>query len=223
MDTNSWVRFMVGLAAVATIVLFAIGNTFKKRGFFSTKNIAAVGVLTAIEIILQILGNFITFGPVSINLCLIPIAIGAILYGPLAGAFLGVVNGVAVIFAPSTLAIFMPINPIATIAICLLKSTIAGFVSGLVFLPFKNKNETLGTIFASIILPIVNTGLFAIGSLLFFRSFLDAVASNGFPNAFVALLLGVIGWNFIFELATNTIVSPSISRIVRIIKKKRAA
>ena len=220
MDANSWVRFMIGLASIAIIILFAIGNTFKKHRFFTTKNIAAIGVFTAIEITLQIIGNFITLGPVSINLCLIPIAIGAILYGPLAGAFLGAVNGVAVIFAPSTLAVFMPINPVATIIICLLKSTIAGFVSGLVFLPFKNKNETLGSILASIILPIINTGLFAIGSLIFFRPFLDAVATNGFPNIFVALLLGVIGWNFIFELGTSTIVSPAISRIVKIIKKR---
>ena len=220
MDANSWVRFMIGLASIAIIILFAIGNTFKKHRFFTTKNIAAIGVLTAIEITLQIIGNFITLGPVSINLCLIPIAIGAILYGPLAGAFLGAVNGVAVIFAPSTLAVFMPINPVATIIICLLKSTIAGFVSGLVFLLFKNKNETLGSILTSIILPIINTGLFAIGSLIFFRPFLDAVATNGFPNIFVALLLGVIGWNFIFELGTSTIVSPAISRIVKIIKKR---
>ena len=220
MDANSWVRFMIGLASIAIIILFAIGNTFKKHRFFTTKNISAIGVLTAIEITLQIIGNFITLGPVSINLCLIPIAIGAILYGPLAGAFLGAVNGVAVIFAPSTLAVFMPINPVATIIICLLKSTIAGFVSGLVFLLFKNKNETLGSILTSIILPIINTGLFAIGSLIFFRPFLDAVATNGFPNIFVALLLGVIGWNFIFELGTSTIVSPAISRIVKIIKKR---
>lgn len=222
MDINSWVRFVIGFAAIAVIILFAIGNTFQKHKFFNTKNIAAVGVLTAIELTLQILGNFITFGPVSINLSLIPIAIGAIIYGPLAGAFLGAVNGVAVIFAPSTLAIFMPINAGATIAICLLKSTIAGFVSGLVFLPFKNKNETVGAILASISLPIINTGLFAIGSLIFFRPFLDAVASNGFPNIFMALLLGVIGWNFIFELSANAVVSPTISRIVKIIKKRAA-
>ena len=220
MDINSWVRFSIGLIFVAVAVLFALNNTFKKKQFFDTKTIAAVGVLTAIEIILQIIGNFITLGPVSINLCLIPIAIGAILYGPFAGAFLGIINGLAVIFAPSTIAIFMPINPVATIFICLLKSGIAGFVSGLVFLPFKNKNETVGAIIASIILPIINTGLFAVGSLIFFRPFLEAVAANGFPNMFIALLLGVIGWNFIFELGTSAIISPSISRIVKIIKKR---
>ena len=212
---------MIGLACVVVVFLFIVGNTFKKYKFFTTKNIAAIGVLTAIEITLQIIGNFITLGPVSINLCLIPIAIGVILYGPLAGAFLGFINGIAVIFAPSTLAIFIPINPLATIFICLLKSTLAGLIAGLVFLPFKNKNEMVGSILASIILPIVNTGIFAIGSLIFFRPFLEAVATNGFPNIFMALLLGVIGWNFIFELGTNTILSPTLSRIVKIIKKRQ--
>ena len=213
---------MIGLIAVAITLLFVIGTLLKKKLSFSTKKIAAVGVLTAIEVVLQIAGNFITLGPVSINLCLIPIAIGAILYGPLAGFFLGAVNGIAVVFSPSTLAIFMPINPIATIFLCILKSSLAGLVSGLVFKLFKNKNETLGAIIASILLPIVNTGLFAIGSLLFFKPFLNNVVSMGFANIFAALFLGVIGWNFIFELSTSAVLSPAIARIVKIFGKRSA-
>ena len=204
---------MIALIFIAGIVLFAMASLFKKNRFFTTRNIAATGLLTAIEIVLQILGNFITFGPVSINLCLIPIAIGAILYGPFCGAFLGFINGVAVIFAPSTFAIFMPINPIATIFLCILKSTLAGLIAGLIYLPFKDKKPLLGSIFASVILPIINTGLFAVGSLLFFRSFLTGVAAN-FPNIYAALFFGVIGWNFLFELLSTTLFSPFISRIM---------
>ncbi len=204
---------MIGLVFVAGVILFAIFHLFKKNRFFTTRNIAATGVLTAIEIVLQILGNFITFGPVSINLCLIPIAIGAILYGPFCGAFLGLVNGVAVVFAPSTFAVFMPINPVATVFLCLLKSTLAGLGAGLLYLPFKKKAPFVGSIISAIILPIINTGLFCIGCLLFFRSFLNSIAS-GFPNIYAALIFGVVGWNFIFELTTSAIVSPGISRVI---------
>ena len=206
---------MIALIAIAIVVLVAIYHFGKKKTFFSTRNIAATGFLTAIEIVLQILGNFITLGPVSINLCLIPIAMGAILYGPFCGAFLGLINGIAVIFAPSTFAIFMPLNPLGTIFICLLKSTLAGLCAGLIYLPFKKKKPFFGSVLASIVLPVVNTGIFSLGALIFFRSFLNNVATSmNFPNIHAALLFGVIGWNFIFELATSIVISPSLSRVI---------
>ena len=46
-------------------------------------------MLAALVAVLQLLGQFIKFGPVSISLVLIPIVVGAALYGPTAGAVLG--------------------------------------------------------------------------------------------------------------------------------------
>lgn len=220
MEMYEWVRLIIALAVAAVIILATFNQSLSKKKIFSTKMIAATGVLTAIEIVLQILGNFITIGPVSINLSLIPIALGAILYGPICGAFLGFINGLTVVFAPSTLAIFMPINPLATILLCLLKSTLAGLIAGLVYLPFRKKNQFIGSIISSMLVPIVNTGLFAIGCLLFFRSFLESVAI-GFPNIYAALFLAIIGWNFVFEFLINSILSPGLTRIVRVVEKKR--
>ena len=221
MSTYDWIRLIIALAVAMVILLIFVNTTFLKKGSFSTKMIAATGVLTAIEIVLQIVGNFITIGPVSINLSLIPIALGAILYGPICGAFLGFINGLTVVFAPSTLAIFMPINPITTIILCLLKSTLAGLIAGLVYLPFRKKHQFVGSIISSMLVPVINTGLFAVGSIIFFRSFLEAVAV-GFPNIYAALFLAVIGWNFIFEFIVNTVLSPGLTRIVRVVENKRA-
>ena len=208
MEMYEWVRLIIALAVAAVIILATFNQSLSKKKIFSTKMIAATGVLTAIEIVLQILGNFIT------------IALGAILYGPICGAFLGFINGLTVVFAPSTLAIFMPINPLATILLCLLKSTLAGLIAGLVYLPFRKKNQFIGSIISSMLVPIVNTGLFAIGCLLFFRSFLESVAI-GFPNIYAALFLAIIGWNFVFEFLINSILSPGLTRIVRVVEKKR--
>lgn len=221
MSMNEWIRLIIVLSFIAVIVLYVLRGLLPKNKIIDSKMIAATGVLTAIEIVLQILGNFITIGPVSINLSLIPIALGAILYGPICGAFLGFINGLSVVFAPSTLAIFMPINPLATIFLCILKSTLAGLFAGLVCLPLKKKHQIVGSILASMLVPVVNTGLFAIGSLLFFRSFLEAVAA-GFPNIYAALFLAVIGWNFVFEFLINAILSPGITRIVRTVQRKNA-
>lgn len=52
----------------------------------NAKKIAGVGLLTALVVVLQLLGSFIKFGTVSISLVLIPIVVGAALYGVGAGA-----------------------------------------------------------------------------------------------------------------------------------------
>ena len=85
------------------------------------KKIVGVSVLLALVISLQLLSNYITIGSISITLALIPIAMGAILYGPLVGMFLGIAMGIMVLVAPST-ALFFGVNAIYTIFICLFKN-----------------------------------------------------------------------------------------------------
>ena len=61
------------------------------------KEITGVGILASLVIVLQLISNYVTFGQISITLSLIPIVIGAILYGKNAGALLGAINGIIVI------------------------------------------------------------------------------------------------------------------------------
>lgn len=182
------------------------------------KKMAGLACLSAVVVVLQLFSNYIAFGPVSITLSLIPIVIGAIIYGPSGGALLGFINGIIVITAPSTLAVFMPFNPFATIAICLIKTTVAGAVSGLLFKLVEKKNMVLATILASIVVPLVNTGLFAIGCMLFFMPLLRDFAGDS--NVYGYLFLTFIGINFLIEFATNSILSPTVHYIIRIVFKK---
>ena len=184
----------------------------------TTNMIAGCAVLTALEIILQIIGNYVAIGPVNINLSLLPICIGAIIYGPLAGLFLGAVNGCMVLASPSTIAVFMPITVIGTVLTCLLKGMLSGLIAGLLFLPFRNKNKTIGSVISSLSVPLINTGLFVGFSLIFFQPFLEKGA-EGFPNKYAFLFLGVIGWNFIFEFLVAAILTPVIIKIVNIVVK----
>ena len=55
--------------------------TNQKSQAMSTKNLVMYAVLTAIVVVLQLLGAFIKFGPFSISLVLVPIVIGAALLG----------------------------------------------------------------------------------------------------------------------------------------------
>ena len=79
----------------------------------NAKKIAGVGLLTALVVVLQLLGSFIKFGTVSISLVLIPIVVGAALYGVGAGAWLGGVFAVVVLCQPDT-ALFLNMSIFGT-------------------------------------------------------------------------------------------------------------
>ena len=65
----------------------------------NTQKIVGLGLFTAIVIVLQLMGSFIRFGTFSISLVLVPVVIGAALYGAGAGAWLGFVFGVVVLLS----------------------------------------------------------------------------------------------------------------------------
>ena len=194
----------------------------EKRRFFNTRMIATVGVLTAIEIVLQVIGNYVAPGGfTSLNFSLIIITLGAILYGPAIGGFLGLVSGTMTILAPSTLSYFYSISPLGTILTCLLKTTLAGVLAGLIMMIFKKYNKkTAGSIVASILVPIINTGVFAIFCLLFFMDRLTEINPNNIASA---LFLGMIGINFIFEILTTSIVTPSLMKIMEHVSTNKEA
>ena len=170
-----------------------------------------IAIMSAIVIVLQLLGSFIKFGPVSVSLVLIPIVVGAAMYGPTAGAVLGAVFSIVVLLQPDT-AFFYGIHFFGTVLTVMVKGTMAGFLSGLTFHVLRNENEWIAVGLSAMVCPLVNTGLFALGSRLFFW---NALAEMGDGDALFALLTIMIGFNFIAEFATNVVCSPVILRILR--------
>ena len=181
------------------------------------KKITGIAILLAIEIILQTVA-FLTSGIflVSFNLALIPIVVAAIVYGPWAGAFLGLFNGVIVLLDPST-ELFLGYAPFGTVITCLLKCTIAGLVAGLVFKMIAKKNKTIGAIVASVLVPIINTGLFALACFTIIGSVVDALNDGQRSMEFVFLAL--IGWNFVFEFGITAALSPTIVKIMKVMTR----
>lgn len=51
-----------------------------------TRRLAGLALFTALIVILQLLGSFIRFGPVSVSLVALPIVVGAAVYGSAGGA-----------------------------------------------------------------------------------------------------------------------------------------
>ena len=106
-----------------------------------TKRISAISVLGATTFVLALISNYVNFGSVNINLALIPIVIGACIYGEVVGLALGIVDGIIIMLAPSTLLYFMSHNALATIVLCLVKTGLGGFFAGYIFKLLKNKND----------------------------------------------------------------------------------
>ncbi len=98
----------------------------------NTKKIAGIGLLTAIVVVLQLLGSFIHFGLFSISLVLIPIVVGASLYGIGAGTWLGLAFGITVLVSGDAAA-FLTVNPGGTVVTVLLKGALAGLLAGGVY------------------------------------------------------------------------------------------
>ncbi|MBO5733597.1 MAG: ECF transporter S component [Clostridia bacterium] len=190
--------------------------TNQKRKAMSTKNLVMYAVLTAIVVILQYLGAFIKFGPFSISLVLVPIVIGAALLGPLAGAWLGTVFGITVLWSGDATA-FLTVNVVGTVITVLAKGALSGLVTGLAFKLLNKYNLYLAIAVSAIVCPVVNTGVFLIGCFLFFMETITGWAQGlGFESTSGYIIYGLVGGNFLFEVLINIILAPAIVRLLKI-------
>lgn len=195
-------------------------NTPSKGKKFSTSTIVGIGLLTAIVVVLQFVSMALRFGTFSITLTLVPIVVGAALYGWKTGVWLGFVFGAAVLLTGDA-APFLAINIPGTIATVLVKGAAAGFVAGLVYRLIAKKNQVAAVLVSSITAPIVNTGIFLLGCRLFFYDTVAAWGAGlGFENTFVYMIVGLVGGNFLIELGVNIVLNPAILQIIKIGKKK---
>lgn len=189
----------------------------------SAKTLVMGAVMTALVIILQYLGSFIKLGPFSISLVLIPIVIGTATCGKGIGAWLGFVFGIIVLLSGDAAA-FFTVNAPGTIITVLLKGTACGFISGLAYecmYKLLKGNSYFSTVAAAIVCPTVNTGIFLLGCLVFFMDTITGWAEAAGLGGGVAhyMIFGLVGGNFLVELAINIIFSPIIVRIINVVKK----
>ena len=178
--------------------------------------------MTAIIVVLQVVASFVKFGPFPITLALAPIIIGAALYGPKAGAYLGGVFGIVVLLAcilgwDSGGSILWNANPFLTAVICLGKGILSGLCAGLVYRAVAGSGRSHGrmlggSILAGIVSPVVNTGLFCLCLTLLFHDILLSWA--GGTEVIYYILFVLTGINFLVELAVNLVLSTVIVRVV---------
>lgn len=189
----------------------------------STQTLVMGAVLTALVVILQYMGTFVRLGPFAISLVLIPIVIGTATCGKWIGAWLGFVFGVVVLLSGDAAA-FLTVNAPGTILTVLLKGTACGFLAGLAYegsMKLFKGNVYLSTIIAAVVCPIVNTGIFLIGCVLFFMGIVTEWAAGAGlgSNVVQYMFVFLAGGNFLFELVVNIVFAPIIVRIINAVKK----
>ena len=140
----------------------------------------------------------------EITITMIPVAIGAILYGPSGGAVLGAVFG-AVSFLQCLGyshfgAALLAINPVFTFIVCVPTRILAGLLAGLIYKALKAgcKSNIPALLTASLAAPLLNTVFFMSSLVLFFyrtdyiQGFVSAMGAVN-PIMFILLFVGING------------------------------
>lgn len=185
----------------------------------NTKKMVGLGLFTAIIVVLQLLGGGIRFGMFSISLVLVPIVVGAAVYGWQAGAWLGFTFAAAVLLSGDANS-FMIVDPLATVGVVIVKGVFCGLGAGLIYRLLSKANEMIGVLAAAIACPLLNTGIFLLGCQLFFLDTINGWAAlYGYESAGSYMIFGLAGFNLLFELGVNLILAPVITRIIHLSRK----
>lgn len=188
------------------------------------KRMVTIAFLMALVFVMQLVTGMIPpIGGFSISLVLIPIVMGAVLYGPGAGALLGATFGTIVYIncvtgADPGGAMVFQANPILCLLVVMGKGVLAGLASGLMYKLLSKWNAHVAMLCAAIVCPVVNTGFFILCMLTFFKDVLAAWAGGGDIIAYI--LTGLILLNFVPELILNVVFGTAGHTIIQAIRKK---
>ena len=158
---------------------------------------AQLAMFSALIVVLQLFGGWIRIGDLTFSLVLVPIVIGAILFGMGGGAFLGFVFGIVVTVMSATgmngalVTMMWTKNPFVTTFLCIAKGVLAGLAAAAVYKALSKIEKLpkiVATVVASVTAPIVNTGIFLLGMFTYYNDILEWFAgAAGFTNIILAV------------------------------------
>ncbi len=177
-----------------------------KNNRFDATFIAQMGLLIAIELVMKLTGlGSVPVGPLYMSFLTVPIAIGAMLLGPMAGAITGAVFGLVSFYDAMTGAsvmtgAFFQISPLHTFVLCVVMRVLMGVAVGYLFRAFRaiDKNKTFCYLLGAVSAPLLNT-FFFMGyiCLVFYQTdYIQNLVTKlgvGNPISFVIALVGFQG------------------------------
>lgn len=183
-----------------------------------TLRMVQLAFFMALIVVFQFLSCVLSaYLPVSISLVLIPIVIGGICFGKRAATFLGAFFGVVCLIIgvaglDGGTQMLFTINPVLTSVIAIVKGAAAGFLSTLVYeLLYKTfkGNVYPTTLVTAAICPVVNTGIFTVSAMIFFKDTL--VLWAGGKDTFWGIFAAVLLVNFVVEFFLNVVLCPIVA------------
>ena len=192
----------------------------KSRSTEKTLKLVYISMFAAVIVVVQTLTTFAWPGVIPMNLSLPVIILGAALFGPKAGAVLGMVFAAIVIWSgvsgqAPTSAIMWNQSPVIMVLSNLFRGAATGIVAGLGFKLMSKKAVNTQALATCIIAPIVNTGLFITTLAVFFR---DILGGNTFLEQLVATALTL---NFILEMTVNLVMVTVIAIVINATRKNK--
>ena len=182
------------------------------------KTVAVLGILIGLTVLMAFTPvGYLKIGAVSISFLMIPVAVGAIAKGPLAGALLGTVFGITSFvqcFGMDPFGTFLASkNVVFTFIMCVVCRALAGFLTGLVF---KLMNKICKGMFikasvTGLCAALFNTVLFVSALILLFGKATVSDATGLDPQlGIIALFAAIVGINAIFEAIASFIVTGAV-------------
>ena len=193
-----------------------------RKKTFSTRYLAEVALFVGIILVMKITGlSSVPVGPLVMTFTMIPIAIGSMLLGPLAGTILGAFFGLTSLYDAITgksamTHFFFQESPFLTVLLCVGTRALVGAATGWLFRLFsKVDRRHIWSYFAGgLLAPVLNTLLFmGFIVLVFYRStfvqnLVSKLGASG-PVMFIVLVVGVQG---LIEAATGLIIGGAIAK-----------
>ena len=123
--------------------------------------IIELSALAVIVVAFQTLTALNPFDKISITLALVPVTLGAMLYGFEGAILLGSVYGVfstiyGFTFDKTLLGVFFDSNWIGAAFVCLLRGAAVGCIVALIYKGLKNINRHVGMFLSAIVAPVIN-------------------------------------------------------------------
>ena len=165
------------------------------------------------------LGYLSTPWGLNITLIVVPVAVGAVVMGPKAGAFLGLVFGLTSFAKGFTGAGLSPIlleaSPIGFFILCVVPRVLVGLLPGILYGILKRftKLRTFSQALCCFLTPIFNTSLYMTALwLLFADSWLAFNAVEGSGFSLLLLMISGVAVNGIVEAAACLILGTAVSK-----------
>ena len=188
------------------------------------RRMTELALLTAIVLIMAFtpLGYLMTPWGVQISFIAIPVAVGCVVLGPGAGAFLGLVFGLTSFFKAFETAsgqIMLNVNPLGVFICCVVPRVLVGLLPGLVYQAMRKRAHlrTFGQALCCLLAPLVNTFFYITFNYIFFAdTWLDMAAAVGFTGGtgfgLLAFMFGMVAVNGILEAAASLLIGTAVCK-----------